>query len=170
MKNLFRVVTLATVFAFSSVAGAAQNVQKIAVVFPSKIMKESPQLEKIKNKLEAEFKSRIANLQTLEKQITSLESKLKRDAELMSKNDISQLQRQRAVKLSEYKIEREAFNDDNRRRESEEQQKSWTVIRQAINSVANKKGYDLVLNGEQIFFAKPGFDISDSVIKEISKK
>ena len=170
MKNFFKVVTLAVAMASSSLVSAAQEAQKIAVVFPSKIMQQSPQREKINNKLQAEFKARIDSLKALEKEISDIESKLKRDAELMAENEVTSLNRKRAVKISEYKLEREAFNEDSRRRQNEEQQKSWTTIHDVIKSVATKNGYDVVLNAEQTLFADPKLDISDIVIKEISKK
>lgn len=167
MKKIFKIATLAAFLASTSMANAAQ---KIAVVVPAKIMQQSPQLEKIKTKLEAEFKGRIAELKKLEKDIVNLDSKMQRDASLMSANDVTSLKRQIESKKSDFTLKRKAFAEDSRRRQAEEQQKSWAVIRDAISSVASKNGYDLVLNGEQVAFAKPEYDISDIVIKEISKK
>jgi outer membrane protein len=170
MKNFFKVVTLAVAMASSSLVSAAQDVQKIAVVFPSKIMHQSPQLEKIKKKLDAEFKGRFEELKTLEKEISAIDSKLKRDAELMPADEATALTRKREVKLSEYKLKGKAFEEDQRSRYVEEQQKASRQVRNVINEVALNEGYDLILNGEQIVFAKPELDISDIVIKEISKK
>lgn len=170
MKTFFKVATLAVVMASTSAVNAAQQEQKIAVVFPSKVMQQSPQLEQIKKKLEAEFKGRFANLQKLQKEITDIETKLKRDSELMTVNEKNNLNRERAIKVSEYKIERDAFSKDNRRREAEEQQKLSMTIRSIIKNVATKNGYDVVLSGEQILFSQPALDISDLIVKEISKK
>jgi outer membrane protein len=170
MKNFFKAVTLAVVIASSSVVNAAQEPQKIAVVFTSKIMQQSPQLEKIKKKLQAEFKGRITELQTLEKDITKIQDKLERDSELMAENELTELQRKIEVKLSEYKLKRKAFDEDKRRRTREEQQKAFILVSNVINEVALEKGYDVILNGEQIVFSKPELDISNLIIKEISKK
>ena len=52
MKTILKVVTLTVAMVSASVANAAQDTQKIGVVFPSKIMQESPQREKIIKKLE----------------------------------------------------------------------------------------------------------------------
>lgn len=170
MKNFLRIATLAAIMAASPVINAAQEAQKIAVVFPSKIMQQSPQLEKIQKKLKAEFKGRIEELQTLEKEITKIEDKLKRDSELMAESEATTLKRAIEVKLSEYKLKRKAFDEDKRRRQGEEQQKAFMLVNSVINEVALNKGYDLILNGEQIIFVKPELDISNLVIKEISKK
>lgn len=169
MKNFLQAVTFAVAMISVPLVSAAET-QKIGVVFPSKIMKESPQRDRIIKKLEAEFKGRYESLQALEIEITKLESTLKRDAELMSNEDITALQRKIEVKLSEYKLNRKAFEEDNRRRQSEEQQNALIVVRDVINEVAEDAGYDIILNGEQVVFATSGYDISDLIIEEISKK
>ncbi|MEH6453989.1 MAG: OmpH family outer membrane protein, partial [Psychromonas sp.] len=91
-------------------------------------------------------------------------------AELMKASDVTKLQRQAEVKVSEYKLKRKAFEEDNRRRQGEEQQKALKLVKEVIDKVAAKGKYDLILNAEQVVFAKPGIDISDAVIKEMSKR
>jgi len=169
MKTFLKAATLAIAMISVPTVSAA-DVQKIGVVFPSKIMKESPQRERIIKKLEAEFKGRYEALQTLEKEIANIEKVLKRDGEMMDKSAVTAMQRDGEVKVSEYKINRKAFEEDNRRRQGEEQQKALIVVRDVINEVAKAQGYDIILNGEQVVFAKPGYDISDVIIEEISKK
>ncbi|HIP76820.1 MAG TPA: OmpH family outer membrane protein [Psychromonas hadalis] len=169
MKTFFKIIALSiAIFSVSGVAAA--TMQKVAVVYPAKIMQESPQRAQIIKKLESEFKGRYEELQTLEKKIKKGESKLKRDGELMSKDDVIKLQRDLQTKVATYKLKRKAFEEDNRRRQGEEQQKALKLVSEVINAVAKKGDYDIILNGEQIVFAKPAFDISDEVIKEISKK
>ena len=169
MKTFLKAATLAVAMISIPVVNAADT-QKIGVVFPSKIMKESPQRDRIIKKLEAEFKDRYLALQKLEKEITEVEKTLKRDAELMNKDEVTAMQRKAEVKLSEYKLNRKAFEEDNRRRQGEEQQKALVLVREVINEVAKKEGFDLILNGEQVVYANPGFDVSDLVVEEISKK
>lgn len=168
MKTFLKVITLAAMVSIPMVNAA--DAQKIGVVFPSKVMQESPQRDRIIKKLEAEFKARYEELQVIEKDIKDLEAKIKRDGELLSKDDLTGLQRQIEVKVSEYKLKRKAFEEDNRRRQGEEQQKALIVVRDVINSVAKQGGYDLILNGEQTVFSIPALDISDKVIQEISTK
>lgn len=169
MKTFFKVITLATAMGTISAANAA-DVQKIGVVFPSKVMQESPQRERILKKLESEFKGRYEKLQSLEKEIKSLQTKIKKDGELLGKTEVTGLQRQIEVKVSEYKLSRKAFEEDQRRRQGEENQKILSVVSKVINDIAKQGGYDLILNGEQIVFSKPSLDISDKVIQEISTK
>lgn len=167
MKPIFKAVTLAAIMACAPLASAAQ---KTAVIFPSKIMKESPQRERITKKLESEFKDRIAELKDLEEEVNKLQVSLQRDGELMDEYKVTSLQRKIEIKAFEYKLKREGLTKDNRRRQGELQQQSWADIQDVINSVAKDAGYDLVLNGEQILYADPKLDISNLVIEEFSKK
>lgn len=169
MKTFLKVITL-TAAMISISAVQAEEAQKIGVVYPSKIMQESPQRDRIIKKLEAEFKDRYAELQSIEKEIKSLETKIKQDGELLSNNELTTLQRKIEVKVSEYKLNRKAFEEDNRRRQGEEQQQALEVVREVINTVAKKDGYDLILNGEQVVYSDSKLDISDKVIQEISTK
>jgi len=169
MKTFFKVVTLAAAMVSVSTVQAAET-SKIGVVFPSKVMQESPQRARIIKQLKDEFKGRFDELQSLEKSIKSIEDKIKKDGELLSKNEVTALQRDIESKISVYKLKRKAFEEDNRRRQGEENQKVLSVVSKVINEVATEGGYDLILNGEQIVFSKSALDISDKVIQKISTK
>jgi len=168
MKTILKVMTLAAAIGAISTVHAVES--KIGVVFPSKIMQNSPQRARIIKQLESEFKGRIEDLQGLEKSIKKLEAKIKKDGELLSQNEITGLQRQIEGQVAEYKLKRKAFEEDNRRRQGEENKKVLSVVSKVINDIAKQGGYDLILNGEQMVFSKPSLDISDKVIQEISKK
>lgn len=170
MRTFFKAVTLAIVLASSSALSAAEDTQSIAVVFPSKILQQSPQIEKINKELQAEFKDRLTRVNQLQKELAEMDAKLKRDSELMSKEEVTSLKREAQVKMSELNLKGKALKEDTNRRQNEEQQKIIKAMRSSIQSIAEKNGYDLVLNAEQILFAKPELDISDIVIKEISKQ
>ena len=154
----------------------AADAQKIGVVFPSKIMNESPQRAQMIKTLELEFKDRITALQSLGKSIKDLEGKMKRDAELLSNKEKTDLQRQYQVKVSEFKLNRKALEEDNRRRQTEEQRKINATIIAVVNEVAKEDGYDLILNAEQVVFAKPEFDslgkyeVKDGDLYELGRK
>ena len=169
MKTFLKIITLTAAVVAISNAQAA-DAQKIGVVLPAKVMQESPMRDNIVKKLEGEFKGRFEEISALEKEIKDLEVKIKRDGELLSNSELTALQRKIEVKVSEYKLKRKAFEEDQRQRQSEEQQKVLKVMSEAINEIAEKGNYDLILNGEQVVYAKPAVDISDQVIQEISKK
>ena len=169
MKTFFKIITLTA--AMVTVSGVhAAEAQKIGVVIPSKIMQESPQRESMIKKLEAEFKGRYEEILALETEIKKLEAKIKQDGELLSTNELTSLQRDIQEKVSAYKLKRKNFEEDNRQRQGEEQQKASKQLLELIDAVATEEGYDLILNGEQVVFVKPELDISDKVIQKMSTK
>ena len=170
MNMFFKAVSFAVALTSVSTLNAAEKAEKIGVVFPSKIMQQTPQRDRIIKQLEKEFKGRSDDLQKLGKEIKALETTLNRDAEMMSENDATNMKRNIEVKISEYQLKGKALQEDSRRRQGEEMQKAQKMIFDVINAVAEKEGYDLILNGEQILFSKTELDISDTIIKEISKK
>ncbi|WP_028862541.1 OmpH family outer membrane protein [Psychromonas aquimarina] len=170
MKSFFKVVTIAVALVSVPVVNASQEAAKIGVVFPTKILKASPQRDVIQKSLQAEFKDRYEDIQAIEAKLTELDAKLKRDREMMSASDAFDLNLQIEVKRSEYQLKRKAFEENNRRRQNEEQQKSFLEVQKVIDAVAAKQGYDVIMNGEQTLYTNPALDISDLIIKEISKK
>ena len=65
-------------------------------------------------------------------------------------------------------LRKEAY-PDTQRRSNEERNKLLGLIKQAIDSVAAKRGYDLVLNSGAVAFAKEEHDLSEQVLQQVSK-
>lgn len=93
--------------------------------------------------------------------------KLKRDGAVMSDSDRIKLQRELASLESDYKLKAQALAEDQRRRGQEEEQKLVMKIRTAIDSVAKKEGYNLVLDANAVLFASKKDDLSQKVISAV---
>ncbi|MGX6655626.1 OmpH family outer membrane protein, partial [Vibrio cholerae] len=52
-------------------------------------------------------------------------------------------------------------------REAEEKQKLFKVIQDAVKKVAEKEGYDIVLDTSSMQYGKPEHNLSEKVIKAI---
>jgi outer membrane protein len=92
---------------------------------------------------------------------------MKRDGELMSSTDRTKIQRELASLDSSYKLKAKALQEDQRRRGQEEEQKLVMKIRTAIQTVAKKEGYDIVVDAQAILFADPKDDLSNKVITAV---
>ena len=55
------------------------------------------------------------------------------------------------------------------RRSNEEREKLVAMILQAVGTIAEKEGYDMVLNRSSVPYAVDGLDISQQVLDEVSK-
>lgn len=169
MKQLVKAVSLSLALVAGSFSSAAMAAEKIAVVFPGEIFQKLPQKDQLIEKLKKEFQPRINEMKSIESKIKTKQEKEKRDGELMSDADRTKLSREIQGLVADYQLKLKAFEEDNRRRQGEEQNKMREKVMKAIDAVAKREGYDLVLNGEAAVFAKPSLDISSKVVAEIGK-
>lgn len=169
MKQLLKAAGLSLALIAGTFSSAAMASEKIVVVFPAEIFQQLPQKDQVVNQLKKEFQPRINELKALEGKIKSKREKYQRDAELMKEADRTKLERELDSLGADYQLKAKAFEEDNRRRQGEEQNKIREKVMKAIDAVAKREGYDIVLNGETTVFVKPTLDISKDVIAEIGK-
>ena len=170
MKKLFKSIELATVASgalLSSAAMAAE--QKIAVVNFQEVMGSIPQTAAVMQSLEAEFKDDQAVLSQLQKDIEYFQQKKTRDSSLMSKKEIEELDKKIAKQYQEYQQKGQALKQKAGARQNEETNKIVALVRQAIDGIAAKDKYDLVLEQKAVVFAKPDTSITAQVIEQVSK-
>lgn len=164
IKALVIGLTLATASLSSMAVEAAQ---KVGYVNTGKVFQALPQREVALQKIQAEFKDRAQELKKIETDIKAKAEKLKRDSSLMSRDEVDQLRIELSQLDSSYKIKGQAFKQATAKREAEENQKLLKIIGEAVNKVAEKEKYDLIIDSQALRFGKADFDISDQVIKAI---
>lgn len=159
--------TAASGFLLASSAMAAD--QKIAVVNFQEVMGKIPQTATIMKSLEEEFKDDKAVLAQLEQDIKYQQEKKKRDGSLMSAKEIEDLDAKIGTLFQEYQVKGKAFQQKTGVRKNEEQSKIVALVRQAIDNIAAKGDYDLVLEQSAVVYSKPGSAITEQVVKQVSK-
>lgn len=168
MKQWIKAAGLSLVILSSSMyAQAAQAAQKVGYVATGQAMAQLAKRYNVPEKLRNEFKDRIDELRGIENRMKTKVDKIKRDGELMSAADRTKLQREMASLESDYKLKAKALAEDQRRRGSEEEQKLVQKIRQAIQDVAKREGYDLVVDANAVLYANPKDDLSSKVISAV---
>ena len=133
------------------------------------VMSKIPQTTAVMQVLEAEFKDDKAILAQLEKDIKYYQEKKQRDGSLMSAKDIEELDTQIATLYQDYQAKGKAFQQATGLRKNEETNKIIALVRQAIDSIAAKDKYDLVLEQQAVIFAKPDAMITNKVVEQVSK-
>ena len=141
---------------------------KIGYVVVEKVLKEAPQTVVSNKKLEKEFKSRTDGLQKKVKAIQKQEKDYKKNSVTMSESERQKAQKKiQNAKIDIQRIERELREDiDIRRRE--EIGKLQQQINKAIEDLAKKEKYDLILY-QGVAYASKGIDISNDLIKALGK-
>ena len=168
MKKLMKITSISLVVLTASLtAQAAEAAQKIGYVNTAKVFQTVPQVQAVEQKLEKSSKDKRAELDKLKKQIDTKVEKLKRDAQLMSTNDVDNLRIDIQSMQAKLEVKGKSFQADINKMKQEEMQKINVKIQAAIDKVAKKDGYDIVLNGQALVYATPSADITDSVIKEL---
>ena len=147
---------------------AEMEIFKIGYVVVEKILKEAPQTAASNKKLEKEFKSRTDSLQKKVKVIQKQEKDFNKNSVTMAAADRQKAQKKiQNSKIEIQRIERELREDiDIRRRE--EIGKLQAKINEAIEEMAKKDKYDLILY-QGVAYASKEIDITDKLIKVLGK-
>ena len=137
---------------------------RIGIVNTAKLLKEAPQAEAARKKLESEFAPRDAKIVKLQKSIKLLEEKLSKDAAIMSETARKKQERDIVTKKRDVKRVREEFTEDFNFRRNEELGTLQKLVHEAILTLAKEKKYDIILN-ESVIYASKQVDITVSVLE-----
>jgi len=143
--------------------------QKIAVVNFQEVMSKIPQYAQVMQTLEAEFKDEKAALAKLESDIKYNQEKKKRDSSIMSQKEQEDLDKKIAELYQEYQTKGKAFQQRTGLRQNEETNKLIALVRKAIDGIADKGKYDLIIEQKAVIFSKEDASITDEVIEQVSK-
>jgi outer membrane protein len=145
---------LAASLALTALNAAAAEA-RVAYVKVEKILKEAPQTEEIRKKLEKEFSTRTAELRRMQKQISDKEAapNAAKDSSLSTlRLDFQQKQRE--------------LNEDFNLRKNQELGALQERINKTITTISEADGFDLVIYSG-IAYASKRMDITDKVIKAL---
>ncbi|PMH41093.1 molecular chaperone [Vibrio sp. 10N.286.49.B3] len=168
MNKMIKAAGLGLVVLSTSLfANAADAAQKIGYVNTAQVFQALPQREVVLQKLQNEFKDKAAELQAIQSQAETKIQKLKRDGELLSPSEVEKLRIEIGQLDSNFKIKGQALEQQSQQREAQEKQKLFQQIQAAVDNVAKKEGYDIILEIQAVPYAKPEFNISEAVIKQL---
>lgn len=168
MNKTIKAAGLGLVIMTSSLfAHAAEAAQKIGYINTAMVFQALPQREVALQKMQEDFKDKADELKAIEAKARTKVEKLKRDAELMSQEDVEKARIEIAQLENEFRIKGQSLEQASARREAQEKQKLFKVIQDAVNKIAQKEGYDLVIDITALQYGKPEFDISEDVIKAL---
>lgn len=159
---------LAPLILLLSFALSASAEVKVAFVNVEKILREAPQAEAVRKRLEREFAPRDKKLLMMQKELKKLEEKLSRDAEVMSESERRKLERKILEKRREFLRAQEEFREDFALRRNEELAKLQKQIFEVIQKLAEEEGIDLLLSGG-VVYASERVDVTDQVIERLKE-
>ena len=143
--------------------------QKIGVINFQEVMSKIPQTAALMQSLEAEFKDEKTIVTQLEKDIKYYQEKLKRDGSLMSAKEKEELNVKVKSLFQEYQVKGKALQEKASQRQNQETNKIIALVRQAVDKIAVKQNYDLVLSQQAVVYAKPDASLTEVVVEQVSK-
>jgi outer membrane protein len=147
----------------------AAKEMKIAYVDVQAVAAKIPQSAAMQETIKNEFSQRIETVGKLEKDITFNIEKLRRDGPTMSEKQQEELKATVTSQRQQYEQLARPLDEEIRNRQAEERNKVLALIKAAIDVVAEREKFDLVLNSGAAVYAKPEFDISEAVAAQVSK-
>jgi len=155
------------VMSSSFFANAAEAAQKIGYINTAQVFQALPQREVVLQKMQQEFKDKADELKSIQAEAKTKIEKLQRDGELLGQEEVEKLRVEVAQLDSKYKIKAQALEKASARREAQEKQKLFKVIQEAVKKVAEKEGYDIVVDIQTMQYGKPEYNISEQVINSL---
>jgi len=162
-------VILSVAFLFVGLSENALAASKIGYVEVGRVLQESPQVKKVKDKIRREFAKRDDQLVAEQKKLKKLKEKLTKDRAIMSDAEVKRLERDIIARSRKLKNAQSEFQEDLALRQNEELGKLRKVIAEVIIKVAKKGGFDLVLESG-VVWANSKVNITDQVLKELKKR
>jgi len=170
MKNLKRTLIFACIFLLANPIYAGDY--KIGYVDIAKILNESPAAKAAQKKLEQEFNPRNKQLEGKAKKINKQKEKLKKESDIMSKDQIDSLQRK--IMKAERDLKRDATEaqEDFKLRRRDELGKIENRLKEVILKIAESGNYDLILTNADVTYAsdKTAINITARVLKKFNSK
>lgn len=148
---------------------AAAKEMKIAFVDVQAVAAKIPQSAAMQEGIRKEFADRVEAVNKLEKDINFNIEKMRRDGPTMSAEQQEKLKSTLTSQRQQYEQLARPLDEEIRTRQAEERNKILGMIKTAIDVVAARDNFDLVLNSGAAVFAKPEYDISEAVAAQVSK-
>jgi outer membrane protein len=140
---------------------------KIGVVNIPAVLEKAPQAEKAKKRLEQEFKPRDNQLVAQQKEIQTMQEKLKKDASVMGESQRNRLESDIQNKIRDAKRSQQEFSEDFNARRNDELGKLQKRIVEAIRAIAKDQEFDLILT-DGVIYSSPQMDITSQLQQKLS--
>jgi len=142
---------------------------KIGFVDTSTVMREAPQADSARKKLQSLFAPREKSIAKNEGKLKKLEKSFSKNAAFLSRED--KVQKERAIFILQRDIKRakQEFNEDLNIKRNDELNKLQKMVFKTIVAYAKKNNYDAIF-GESVLFANKRVDVTAEVLKLLRKQ
>ena len=141
----------------------------VAVVDPVEALSESDEAKKMLARIRKEAEPDTQRVRKLKDELNAILEKSKRDADIMSSEQRSKLEKELEDKQIDYQYVRQKLQ----KRQKEGRDKILEALgpkfEEAINQLIDEGEYDIILHRQAVFHSSDRFDITPDVTKRINK-
>lgn len=164
MKAKILSVALAGLFTASAFAGTS-----VAVVDLTQVFQNVPQGSSAFNALKQQLAPQVAQLQTQQKTLQQQAASLQANKKL-SKTQLASQQAQLSAQSQSLQQSIQNFQQTATQQEQTLLNNFGTSVKAAVNQVAKKEGYDLVLTNQGTLYSTGDIDITNQVITVLKQQ
>ena len=163
MRNCARTISV-MLFALAFLASAEAQQLRIGYVDMKQVLDNAPQVLAGRSRLDQEFRARNDAIEMDEMRVAALEARIQQ-GDLSSD---SRLQTERELRDLRRNITRrkEDLRDELSFRRTEEVQSLEEQINVAVQEIAERNGYDLIISSP-VVYANPDLDITDLILEQL---
>ncbi len=166
MFKLRCIYSILLCFLAMSIGQVSAQSLTVVVVDSQQLLEKSPEAERANTRLKEEFAPRNQVLLDMQRQLRQLEAKLADRSSALG--EVARRDLEREIRNLDRDSQRlgEEFRQDFNLRKNEELIKLQRQISETIKSVAQEKGYDLVLESGALY-AAPRVDITHMILERL---
>jgi outer membrane protein len=143
---------------------------KIGVVDLQKILETSNSGKAAQNELKVQRDKMQADMKQRGNEIQEIESRMQREAMVMSKETREEKEREHRIKVSDFQALQRKYQSDLQEVERSLMGKLQTEITSLVSDIAKKEGYLLVISNIGVIYSLPSTDITERLIQELNAK
>ena len=143
---------------------------KIGVVDLQKILETSNSGKAAQNELKVQRDKMQADMKQRGNEIQEIESRMQREAMVMSKETREEKEREHRIKVSDFQALQRKYQSDLQEVERKLMGRLQTDITSLVGDIAKKDGYLLVISNIGVIYALPSTDITERLIQELNAK
>jgi outer membrane protein len=141
---------------------------KLGFVNGQRVVNESPQAKRAKQRLEKEFEKRDQELQQLSKRLQSMQENLEKNGVTMAESERRIKDREFNDLNRDFQRKQREFREDLNLRQNEEMAGIFERANKIIKQIAEAEKFDLIVQ-EAVYFS-PRIDITEKVIKALNSE
>ena len=143
---------------------------KIGVVDLQKILETSNSGKAAQNELKVQRDKMQADMKQRGNEIQEIESRMQREAMVMSRETREEKEREHRIKVSDFQALQRKYQSDLQEVERKLMGKLQNEITSLVSDIAKKDGYLLVISNIGVIYSLPSVDITERLIQELNAK